>query len=1080
MTRRVKVILVLVVSFAAYASLNSRPSAAAIQESATISGTADPAFTLHPGDSMWIEVASEALAAKDIIMVDWPFFTEISVFIESPTGIRQPIHSPGRFVPEKSLLDRREFRKLPAINDHAGTVKLFVQNNDFIPSVFRIALLDDDEYAWEIQKHFGLMSLYFSFMLCLLLFGLITAIATFNINYVMMCGIIGSIIIDRLSVNGLLIGVLSSRDSVLNYTMIPVIILSSVFWFHAFSLSFLQIRMVNARRLSKGLAGFAVLSAIAMWGSGQIPELTGVLFIGSQLSLSLSIVGYLIAAAVLFYRGNQNGPTFLAGMGSIMLGSFVFNLTLHTNLFSEFELAHYGIEIGSIFLALVFQVGLIQDFRRISEETIVHLKNLNRLKDEFLANTSHELRTPLNGIIGISESLLSGVCGTLDTKVMANLDLIAISSRRLAGLVDTLLDHAKLKKETLDVDLKPADVAGHVRTVVETMHAEVHKKPGLRIDCDFPEDLPLVMADEGQLQQILYNLVGNAIKFTKQGQITVGARNIDEMVEIYVADEGIGIAPEKHEAIFNSFEQADGSTQREYGGTGLGLTITKSLVQLMGGTMRLESELGKGATFYFTLKIAAENAALPVPEAEPDQMVSGNTVLRERRRTPPDTLPNSNRFSPKHFSNFDQQNQPEVHQPEARFLAGLHVLVVDDDEINLHVIRNILIGGRGQITTCLSGPEALHFLDNNPPPNIVLLDIMMPQMSGYEVCERIRKKYSSKVLPVIYLTAKNHADDLQQGFESGGNDYLVKPINRVELLNRMKHHLELSKYFNLTDMFVPHDMIHLTGREDILDLNLGDSRRVNIVTFFSDIRSFTNMSEKVSSEDMVKFINSYFGQVVPIIQFYNGMIDKFIGDAVMAIFDHPDNAALAAVFMFEQIGDYNKARRLRGRDDIAIGVGFYQNDVNIACVGSDSRLNVTFMGDAVNVAARLESLSKNFDHAIVTTRSTSDNFEKPYFLTEDRETTQLKGREAGTDVAVVDPHGTLKEMRTRLGYMDTFTKARAAFEEKSYVEALELFRKCAAKNDRDYTVYRYSQLLMQRMAAEEASASATTDSQKSA
>ncbi|MEX0312801.1 MAG: tetratricopeptide repeat protein, partial [Allomuricauda sp.] len=236
----------------------------------------------------------------------------------------------------------------------------------------------------------------------------------------------------------------------------------------------------------------------------------------------------------------------------------------------------------------------------IEKQRVAELQKVDQLKDEFLANTSHELRTPLVGIIGLTESLKDGIAGKLPKAALENLDMIANSGKRLSHLVNDILDFSKLKNKDLELSIRPVDVHALSTIVLRLSHPLVQDKK-LKLINSIPKEVPLVDADENRLQQIMHNLIGNAIKFTQKGYVTLLSEVKNNMLSISITDTGIGIVQDKLDAIFNSFEQADGSTQREYGGTGLGLSVTKQLVELHGGTIQVTSEQDKGSIFTFTL-----------------------------------------------------------------------------------------------------------------------------------------------------------------------------------------------------------------------------------------------------------------------------------------------------------------------------------------------------------------------------------------------------------------------------------------------------------------------------------------------
>ncbi len=414
----------------------------------------------------------------------------------------------------------------------------------------------------------------------------------------------------------------------------------------------------------------------------------------------------------------------------------------------------------------------IQGRERLLEEVKqknIELEHFDQLKDEFLANTSHELRTPLNGIIGIADSMLDGITGKLNVKQQQNLSLIVSSGRRLMNLVNDILDFSKLRHQDLHLERKAVDMHSVTEVVLTVSRIFVEQKEIELVNRIVP-DLPAVDADEDRVQQILYNLVGNGIKFTEVGQVAVSAVVENGVIAITVSDTGIGIPKEKQSRIFESFEQADGSIERQYGGTGLGLAVTRQLVELHGGTMRVASEPGNGSEFTFTLPLS-DRQADPADVAE--------------------LLGQSHRVAGIAGQIEDMPISAEIPvSVEGEDLQQM-ILIVDDEPVNLQVLKNQLSVQRYAINMATNGHDALAVFERGIIPDLVLLDVMMPGMSGYEVCRRIRETWAANELPVVMLTAKNRVADLVTGFEAGANDYLVKPFSKEELLARIKTHLNL-------------------------------------------------------------------------------------------------------------------------------------------------------------------------------------------------------------------------------------------------------------------------------------------------
>jgi signal transduction histidine kinase len=387
---------------------------------------------------------------------------------------------------------------------------------------------------------------------------------------------------------------------------------------------------------------------------------------------------------------------------------------------------------------------------------------LDRLKDEFLANTSHELRTPLNGIVGMAESMIEGAAGKLDEKQAYHLSMIASSGKRLAILVNDILDFSKLKDNEIVLQKKPVDIR-QVVEIVLALSEPLARARSLVLSNRLEEDLPLVDADENRVQQILHNIIGNAIKFTESGYIEISAIVKAHFLEISVSDTGIGIPEDKIGAIFNPFVQQDGSISREHGGTGLGLSITQRLVELHGGAISVESKTGNGSIFTFTLPVSIQSE-------KTERKVRDAKVLKIHHDRAPD--------------------QPKPPAP------GIYrILVVDDEPVNRQVMINYLSLEHYSVETASNGEEALQLISGgkNEGFDLAILDIMMPRMSGYQLCRRLREKYSLIELPILILTARDQSGDIIAGFESGANDYLSKPFDKRELLARVNMLLNLKR-----------------------------------------------------------------------------------------------------------------------------------------------------------------------------------------------------------------------------------------------------------------------------------------------
>lgn len=427
----------------------------------------------------------------------------------------------------------------------------------------------------------------------------------------------------------------------------------------------------------------------------------------------------------------------------------------------------YGIYL-IIVLAIIY--AFVQSQRRkveFEKQKVAHLRAVDKLKDEFLANTSHELRTPLNGIIGLTESLIDDPSAEMSEKVRTYLKMIAGSGRRLSNLINDILDFSKIKNHGMELRLAPTNFANVCDAVCMLSQALADKK-SVRLLNELPEDMPPVLADEDRLQQILYNLIGNAIKFTFTGHVKIFADWDEEFVTVYVEDTGIGIPEADLGSIFESFTQARGDAAREFEGTGLGLAVAKNLIELHGGNISVVSELNKGSTFRFTLKISDQPVAHQQREA--DSAVRLNAVVDVYG---------------------DSEGEVVVTESPNVDSCKFHILVVDDDPINRQVLIGQLSLHNYHISEASNGQEAVERIKSDGTVDLVLLDVMMPRMTGYEAAMQIRAIKPVHELPIIFITAKHLASDLVAGFVAGGNDFLIKPVSKNELLSRTKTHLLL-------------------------------------------------------------------------------------------------------------------------------------------------------------------------------------------------------------------------------------------------------------------------------------------------
>ncbi|GAA4714014.1 ATP-binding protein [Brevibacillus fulvus] len=426
---------------------------------------------------------------------------------------------------------------------------------------------------------------------------------------------------------------------------------------------------------------------------------------------------------------------------------------------------------GVLFQVLYLSERFTNAFATV-ENLSERLMRADQLKDEFLSNTSHEMKTPLHAMINIAQSLIDGVAGKLNRQQTENLALIVSTGWRAARLINDILDLSRIKNNELVLNPRAIPLRPVVQFVIEFHRHLVKEKPIQFVD-RLPDNLPPVDVDEDRLVQILSNLIGNSVKFTAEGEIVISARERNGFLAISVTDTGIGIPEDQRKSVFESYERAD-NVEGMYGGTGLGLSITRKLVELHGGRIEVESQLGKGSTFTFTLPISQK--------AERSANVSAGRIARSLQ----DTNELFDLSGQEQFDSFEQADYPMALFPKRMGENGPVVLIVDDDATNRQVLINILSMEGYTVITASTGAQALHELEQNSRIDLVILDWMMPEMSGIEACRQIRKRWSLSELPVLLLTARNRPEDRLAGFEVGANDFLGKPVEVGELRARIR------------------------------------------------------------------------------------------------------------------------------------------------------------------------------------------------------------------------------------------------------------------------------------------------------
>jgi signal transduction histidine kinase/DNA-binding response OmpR family regulator len=391
----------------------------------------------------------------------------------------------------------------------------------------------------------------------------------------------------------------------------------------------------------------------------------------------------------------------------------------------------------------------------VAQKAVEEMREVDRLKSEFLANMSHELRTPLNSIIGFSRVILKGIDGPINDLQEQDLQAIHHSGQHLLDMINNILDLSKIEAGKMELNIEEIHLKDVIESVISTARGLVKEKP-IKLITDIPETLPIVNADRTRVRQIMLNLLQNSSKFTDEGTITVKieALQSEKLVKISVSDTGIGIAEGDQQKLFERFSQVDSSLTRKVGGSGLGLSITKLLVEMQGGDIELESEVGKGSNFWFT-----------IPMAKPE-IIDQPT-----------------------------EEQEEDISPDAKIIVS-----IDDDHKVIDLYKRYLRSHGYQVVAITEPGQVMHRL-KEIQPYAITLDIMMPHKDGWQVIQEIKKDPEISKIPVIICSIVEEKD---KGYQLGAVDYLVKPILEDELVAAVNR-LQLPQEKSLNEILVIDD-----------------------------------------------------------------------------------------------------------------------------------------------------------------------------------------------------------------------------------------------------------------------------------
>lgn len=490
-----------------------------------------------------------------------------------------------------------------------------------------------------------------------------------------------------------------------------------------------------------------------------------------------------------------------------------------------------------------------------TKEIAATLQRMNDHKDQFLANTSHEFKNPLHSILNLSQSILKRERHLLQERSIKELETVLSVGRRLTLILNDLIDVMSLREGNPRLQQKDIWIQPIVTGVLDMLQFNAEVK-SVKITNQIPEDFPSVIADENRVIQIVFNLLHNAVKYTNEGVISIQAYAREGRAYIVITDTGIGMDEDMLKRLFRPYEQASTSETMIEGGFGLGLSISKQLVELHGGTLEVSSVLGEGSKFTFSLKLAGLRAEEEndfsnsfEPLASQSMLIQEEVAVSlEKAEIPPAAKPTTTSIEM-------NRDRPLI-------------LIVDDDPVNLQVLEAILPPDEYEVTMVTSGKEALAVLDAKEW-DLIISDIMMPQMSGYELTRIIRERFTLTELPVLLLTARSQPKDIQSGFLAGANDYVTKPVEPLEIKSRIealttvkqivREQLRLEAAW-LQAQIQPHFLFNaLNAVTALSDINLDKMRDLlnEFSNFLRNKFSFQNMDGLVPIEEELSLVRSY-------------------------------------------------------------------------------------------------------------------------------------------------------------------------------------------------------------------------------
>ncbi len=798
--------------------------------------------------------------------------------------------------------------------------------------------------------------------------------------------------------------VLAGRLSIFSYFLL----------FAAYSLTFLPRMTDRAGRTA--VQATAVLGALAAVAAVFIPApLHAVFAVWGGGALTVGILALLVLSFVVHAGRGAGGILTLYSIGTVVLFLGAVNDLL---VYAGAPSAGYIAPVAAAIFAILV---LFDD--RVASPTAVSASR-GAMDPAEVEIFTEDIRKPVRSIVGLAESLLSGRGGDLDDDQVISLSLIAASGLRLSNAVSDLVDRDKIQRNALELEISKVAV----ESLVE--HVSDYLKPLLLVSSvevknELPRDLPRVRGDRRRIEQIIYNVLAEALRHRARGVVVVSGRVVGDHVQFSVRTEVQSTTADEDTKSGGTDEPDNppGEMRRSEEYSKLGMEVATELVRLHGGTLS-DKRKGKDPGFEITFSLPKASDGGIAEEAISEELIQ--------------------------LDGFEDSSLPGDQSPAQSVRGGFRILLADNDLVTLQTMSNHLVNERYRVRAVTNGEEVLSQVESSPP-DLLIIDASLPKVDGVEVCRRVRKRYASTELPILILVEKEQVTSLVEGMTAGASDFISKPVVPDELLARIKTHINLSKMNTLYSRFVPVELLHFLGHENVIELQLGDQIQREMTILFVDIRAFTNLSEGMTPQENFKFINSYLARITPIIRENNGFIDKYIGDAILALYPgSPEDALRSAIRMVDYLQEYNGYRRNSGYRPINIGIGIHTGNLIVGIIGDSARMQGTVISDAVNLASRVQDVTKLYGANIIISQDTFIQLENPTaynfrFLGK----VKVKGKNQTVSLFEVFDGEPPERIALKSRTKQSFEDAILMFSQRKFAEASESFRRISTQNPDD-------------------------------